>query len=237
MCFFFFFFLSVWTWVLGRLDETACSYSWEHVVQILKPVVSCVSDLLCYQHSTLARQLTCWYCCPSGQTGGFLRGSKYTIPCSFHSTLLLTTCRGDRPQEADLTGSSYAPFFFLGKDNRVSQCIKCKLMDIREGGILCLDTKINTAWCLAWMISGQSGYWTINRSVRSRGITKVLVKIMEKLHGSLWLREERKPGDIYSSLGWIIFIWLIHTKLIECLSWKEWSRKLLGLYMVGVFAI
>lgn len=47
--------MSVWTWVLGRLDETGCSYSWEYVVQILKPVVSCVSDLLRDQHSALAR--------------------------------------------------------------------------------------------------------------------------------------------------------------------------------------
>ena len=49
-------FLSVWTWVLGRLDERAFSYSWEHVVQILKPVVSRVSDLLQDQHSTLVTQ-------------------------------------------------------------------------------------------------------------------------------------------------------------------------------------
>lgn len=35
---------SVQTRALGRLDETACLYSWEHGVQIPTPVASRVSD-------------------------------------------------------------------------------------------------------------------------------------------------------------------------------------------------
>ena len=50
------FFLSVWPCVLGGLDQAACSCSWEHVVQILKAMVTCVSDLLWDQHSAWARQ-------------------------------------------------------------------------------------------------------------------------------------------------------------------------------------
>lgn len=71
-----------------------------------------------------------------------------TIPCFFHRN---SSCRADRPWQADLTGSTL--FSFLGRDNKVSWCIKCHLMDPGGEGILHLGANINTAWCLTlWRV-------------------------------------------------------------------------------------
>lgn len=130
-------------------DGTPGSHSWEQV-QALWAVLSCVWGVLGDQLYTDKAVEWCSHIDPvaplSKQEDSWEVQAPFLGPSTQHSN-----CSADRPGQADLTGSTLLSL--LRKENKVSWCIKCHLMDTGEEGILHLGANINTAWCLTmWRV-------------------------------------------------------------------------------------